>query len=95
MMARLASGTVRPSNWPELIRTPLSLSRNGSKAYSPVSPSPWATGMPWCLAPREYLRVTRAWLPLLAAAMAQPNASIQLASQVERLLAELREELRP
>ena len=46
-MARLASGTVRPSNWPELTSTPRSLSRYGRPlSSSPESPSPWADGLP-------------------------------------------------
>jgi hypothetical protein len=44
---------------------------------------------------REYVRVSLVWLPLLRAAMDQPNATPTLAREVERILAELPEDLQP
>lgn len=44
---------------------------------------------------REYRRVTLAWLPLLRAAIAQRNPSTDLCREIERILAELPEELQP
>jgi hypothetical protein len=44
---------------------------------------------------REYTRVTRAWLPLLRAAIAQRNPSMELCREIERIRSELPEELQP
>ena len=43
----------------------------------------------------EYVRVTLAWLPLLRAAMDQPNATPILAREIQRILEQLPEDLQP
>ena len=60
-MARMASGTVRPSNWPELTSTPLLVVevRQAAGRRSPESPSPWADGLPPLRAPRRAGATTR------------------------------------